>query len=94
MCVTVDGFVVGKIIKTANFNFAPAKYAQTTQSIAELDITTTSLINAWITPNEEWDADDLVGYSVIAEPKENTIDFHIFGTAPIVGKFNINYFWS
>ena len=94
MCVTVDGFVVGKIIKAANFNFAPAKYSQTTQSIVEPGITTESLINAWITPNDEWDADDLVSYSVIAEPKLNAIDFHIFGIAPIVGKFNINYFWS
>jgi hypothetical protein len=94
MCVTVDGFVVGQIIKATTVNFAVAKYSQAMANVLENHILQTSRIQAWLAPNSEWDADDLVGYTVAAIPKDNSIDFCIFGDAPIVGNLNINYFWS
>jgi len=94
MCITVDGFVVGKIIKTTSVNFSVAEYLQATVDVIENNILTTSNIQAWLIPNSEWDIDDLVGYSVAAIAKNGSISFYIFGTSPIVGKFDINYFWS
>ena len=94
MCVTVDGFVVGKIIQATNINFPVAKYSQAMANVAESTITAESFVSAWIVPNTEWDADDLVGYSVIATPQAGSIDFYIFCNGPIVGDFKLNYFWS
>jgi len=82
------------VIKAATIYFPVAKYAHTTVNVIEPTVTTASRINAWLAPNSDWDADDLAGYSVTAVPKTGSIDFCISGIAPIVGNFDIHYFWS
>lgn len=82
------------VIKAVIANFPVANYAHATVNVVEPAVTTVSRINAWLAPNSDWDADDLVGYSVTAVPKTGSIDFCISGIAPLVGKFDIYYFWS
>ena len=82
------------VIKAATIYFPVAKYAHTTVNVIEPAVTTVSRINAWLAPNSDWDADDLAGYLVTAVPKTGSIDFCISGIAPIVGNFDIYYFWS
>ena len=81
------------IIKNATVYFPVAKYAHITVNVIEPTVTTVSRINAWLAPNTDWDADDLAGYSVTGVPKTGSIDFYISGIAPIVGNFDIYYFW-
>jgi len=94
MCITADGSVLDKIIKTTSVNFSVAEYSQAVANVVESAITAESFVSAWIVPNTEWDADDLVGYSVMATPQAGSIDFYIFCNGPIVGNFKLNYFWS
>jgi hypothetical protein len=81
-------------VKSATVNFPIAKFSQATATVVEATVTIASKINAWLAPNTEWDADDLVGYSVSAKPKAGSIEFCVYSNAPIVGNFNIYYFWS
>ncbi len=81
-------------IQATTVNFPVANYAHATVNVAATSVTTASRINAWLAPNNDWDADDLVGYSVTAVPKTGSIDFCLSGVAPLIGNFDIYYFWS
>ena len=81
-------------IQAITVNFPVANYAHGLKSVAAAGVTTASRVNAWLAPNAEWDADDLVGYSVTAVPKTGSIDFYLSGIAPLIGNFDIYYFWS
>lgn len=84
----------GLTIKAAYANFPTAKYAHATYFVAEANVLPTSKVSAWLAPNSEWDADDLVGYGVTAVPDYGSINFELYGNGPIVGNYTIHYFWS
>jgi hypothetical protein len=84
----------GTTILSTFANFPTAQYAHATHLTGVTDVKPTSKVNAWLVPNFDWDADDLVGYSVTAVAGSGAITFTISGTGPIVGAFDINYFWS
>ena len=81
-------------IQATTVNFPVANYAHATVNVVAASVTTASRISAWLAPNNDWDADDLVGYSVTAVPKTGSIDFCLSGVAPLIGNFDIYYFWS
>jgi hypothetical protein len=81
-------------IQATTVNFPVANYAHGLKSVAAAGVTTASRVNAWLAPNAEWDADELVGYTVTAVPKTGSIDFYLSGIAPLIGNFDIYYFWS
>ena len=81
-------------IQATTVNFPVANYAHATVNVVAAGVTPTSRVLAWLAPNADWDADDLVGYSVTAVPKTGSIDFCISGIAPLIGNFDIYYFWS
>ena len=85
---------VALAILSTTVNCPVANYAHATINVAASAVTTVSRVLAWLAPNAEWDADDLVGYSVTAVPKTGSIDFCLSGNAPLVGNFDIYYFWS
>ena len=85
---------VALAILSTTVNFPVANYAHGLKSVAAAGVTTASRVNAWLAPNAEWDADELVGYTVTAVPKTGSIDFCLSGIAPLVGNFDIYYFWS
>ena len=85
---------VALAILSTTVNFPVANYAHATINVAAAAVTTVSRVLAWLAPNTDWDADDLVGYSVTAVPKTGSIDFCLSGIAPLVGNFDIYYFWS
>lgn len=81
-------------IQATTVNFPVANYAHATVNVVAAGVTTASRVLAWLAPNNDWDADDLVGYSVTAVPKTGSIDFCLSGIAPLIGNFDIYYFWS
>ena len=101
MCVDVNGVVVGIIppskvdIQTTGLLVQPAQYFQTTPiTVTVQDVTPQSKVFAWLIPNTDWDADDLVGHSVSAIAKTGEIEFCIHNNGPIVGTYSVFYFWS
>lgn len=101
MCVDVNGVVVG-IIPSSKLNIQaigllikPAAYFQTnTLTVNVPTVTPQSKVIAWLTPNQEWEAEDLVGYSLSAVPTINGIEFCIYNNGPIVGSYSVYYTWS
>lgn len=79
---------------TASVTIAPAVNFDASVTVTAASITPTHRVLAWLTPNADWDADDLAGYTVTATPGTGSIDFLIAGPGPIGGTFDITYQWS
>lgn len=101
MCVDVNGVVVGIIppskvdIRTTYLSIGAAQYFQSTPiTIPTQYVTPESKVFAWLVPNTDWDADDLIGHSVSAIARNGEIEFCIHNNGPVVGTYTIFYFWS
>lgn len=70
---------------------SPAVYTYAEVTRIEPLSTSTSKINCWLSPNDDWDADDLEDIDIIATPEIGQIIFTINEDGPIVGDFTINY---
>ena len=79
---------------TASVTIAPAVNFEASVTVTAASITPTHRVLAWLTPNADWDADDLAGYTVTATPGTGSIDFLIAGPGPIGGTLDITYQWS
>ena len=84
----------GVTVKSANVSVSTASFYQHSALVVDALVTTTSKINAWLTPNDDWDADDLIGYDIITTPGVGNLTALITGPGPIVGTYTINYFVS
>jgi hypothetical protein len=82
----------GVTVKTSTINVASGVYQQYTTSIVDASVSTSSNLNAWLAPNTDWDADDLIGYDVRLTPQTGSIDVCISAPGPIVGDFSLKYF--
>lgn len=81
----------GLTVESASVTINTVGYDSVTTNISEAGVTEISKINAWLVPNGDFDADDLIGYSVIARPLIDSMDITICENGPIVGTFTINY---
>lgn len=81
-------------IQETSVAIVPAAYGHYFHKAADAKIKKTSKFNAWLVPNDESEADDIVDYRVTASPNEGFVTFCISGPGPLVGTFTINYFWS
>jgi hypothetical protein len=85
---------MGAISGVASVTISPARRFEASASVNVKGVTSGSDVIAQLSPNADWDADDLIGYSVTATPLAGVITFTISGPGPIVGTFSINYLWS
>lgn len=68
-----------------------AQYGSAVVSVAVVGTSATSNVLAQLAPNDEWDADDLAEFDVVATPTTDAIAFTILRNGPIGGTFAVNY---
>jgi hypothetical protein len=78
-------------IGKASVSVVPAQFGQASVSVAAVGALPTNTVMCQLVPNAEWEADDLIGLSVIGEAGTDTITFTISGPGPIVGAIAIAY---
>lgn len=92
LTVSASGGGGGSITTTTvTTTISPAVYTLAEVIITEALSTSTSKINCWLSPNDDWDADDLEDFKLVATPEAGQIIFTINEDGPIVGDFTINY---
>ena len=77
--------------QSAVVSVVPAAYRQTISNVVNGAVTASSKITAWLSPNLDWDADDLEGFSVVATAKAGSVDFCVFAPGAFSGTFDISY---
>jgi hypothetical protein len=60
-------------------------------TVVDAASTALSKVSCYLSPNGDWDLDEIVEFSISAQPSEESIDFCIEREGPIVGAFTINY---
>ncbi len=77
--------------KTANINVPNAVYYEYSTTIVDATVSTTTNLSCWLTSNNDWDIDELIGCAVGMTPGTGTIYVLITAPGPIVGDFSIKY---
>lgn len=75
----------------ANVTITPAKYGQADVPVTDAAVTPASRIMAWLLPNDDWDADDLLDLEVCPTAGSGSVIFTVSRAGPIVGNLLIAY---
>ena len=81
--------VGGASLQSATLSVSPAQYGQATINVAVALAAPGSLVLAQLMPNADWDADELSGIGLHAEPMAGQIAFTLSAQGPLVGDFKI-----
>ena len=76
-------------MQSATLSVSPAQYGQATINVAVALAAPGSLVLAQLMPNADWDADQLSGIGMYAEPTSGQIAFTLSTQGPLVGDFKI-----
>ena len=78
-------------IQTTAVNVNPAAYRQHRFNAVNASVTATSKLTAWLSPNTDWEAEDLEDFKVLATANTGSIDFIITAPGVFVGSFDVSY---
>lgn len=81
----------GTALSSVTVNVPSAKHKLADVIVTVPAALETSTVVPWLVPNEDWDADDLSGYYVMATAQNGTVTFTIISEGPIAGNFKIAY---
>lgn len=89
----VSAFVAGGGSAPSTFvsTLSLQQYVTTAPFVAVPGVTASTRVRCYLAPNADYDADDLEGFNVIADPRAGLIAFVITGPGWFVGTFDIVY---
>ena len=81
----------GSSATSVTVSVVPAEWHAATRNVVDALVSPSTPVLAWLAPNDDWDADDLAEFELVAAPGAGSINFTVARFGPIVGDFAINY---
>lgn len=81
----------GAVAKGVDITINPAINEQAIVFVPDIDITLTSAVSVWLTPNNDFDLDDLDNIDLVTEIVDGGFNLMLLTNGPLVGTYKLFY---